>query len=202
MGVTQLVCGDVLRPDPGWLMVTAAPSQLGQEMARVRDPDGFAALAAARQASAIGYSTAIPALERVAIILAAKGGQVRDITPGDCLELLETSYRVFPGPITSSRHSPFFYQLLHAVGVFSPEAPPTVRMFNPRFQGQLSAEQLIDRYQLACRPVRDLLVDYLRERQPSVDYNTLTGLATALGLWPGHVRGACARGRRRRLRRR
>ncbi|OLZ65555.1 hypothetical protein AV521_31355 [Streptomyces sp. IMTB 2501] len=33
------------------------------------------------------------------------------------------------------------------------------------------------------RPVRDLLVDYLRERQPSVDYNTLTSLATALALW-------------------
>ena len=39
------------------------------------------------------------------------------------------------------------------------------------------------RYDLACRPVRDLLIDYLRERRPAVDYNTLTGLATALALW-------------------
>lgn len=47
--------------------------------------------------------------------------------------------------------------------------------------------------------MRDLLVDYLRERQPPVDYNTLTALATALALWfwkdlkrhyPGAERGA------------
>ena len=43
--------------------------------------------------------------------------------------------------------------------------------------GQLTPEQLIDRYDLACRPVRDLLVDYLRERQPGLDYTTLATLA-------------------------
>ena len=53
-------------------------------------------------------------------------------------------------------------------------------MFNPNFQGQLTAEQLVDRYGLACRPVRDLLADYLRERQPAVDYATLRGLSTVL----------------------
>jgi hypothetical protein len=46
-------------------------------------------------------------------------------------------------------------------------------MISPKFAGQLTAEQLIDRYDLACRPVRDLLVDYLRERQPGIDYSTL-----------------------------
>jgi hypothetical protein len=122
-------------------------------------------------------------LERIAIIMAAKGGAVGDITPGDCLDLLETSYRVFPGPARSSRHSPFFYQLLHAAGVFPAGAPPTARMFNPLFQGQLTVDQLVDRYDLACRPVRDLLVDYLRERQPAIDYKSLTALATALALW-------------------
>ena len=40
---------------------------------------------------------------------------------------------------------------------------------------------MIDRYHLACRPVRDLLVDYLRERQPAVDYITLESLARSLG---------------------
>ncbi len=73
--------------------------------------------------------------------------------------------------------------MLHSLGVFPADAPSSVRMFSTRFPGQLAVEQLVDRYDLACRPVRDLLVDYLRERQPSVDYNTLTGLATALGLW-------------------
>ena len=35
-------------------------------------------------------------------------------------------------------------------------------------------------YDLACRPVRDLLVDYLRERQPGIDYGTLVKLAINL----------------------
>jgi hypothetical protein len=67
-------------------------------------------------------------------------------------------------------------------GVFPPGAPPTVRMISPKFAGQLSVEQLVDRYDLACRPVRDLLVDYLRERQPGIDYNTLVKLAVSLVL--------------------
>ena len=46
-------------------------------------------------------------------------------------------------------------------------------MFSPNFSGQLTVEQMVDRYDLACQPVRDLIVDYLRERQPGIDYATL-----------------------------
>jgi len=67
------------------------------------------------------------------------------------------------------------------MGIFPADAPATLRMLNPRFQGQLSPAELIDRYALACRPVRDLLVAYLEERRPGVDYNTLTALAYHLG---------------------
>lgn len=44
-----------------------------------------------------------------------------------------------------------------------------------------SCEQLIDRYRIACHPVRDVLVDYLRERQPSVDFSSLQRFAYLLG---------------------
>lgn len=40
---------------------------------------------------------------------------------------------------------------------------------------------MIDRYQITCRPVRDLLVDYINERQPSVDYTSLRAQAFGLG---------------------
>ena len=96
---------------------------------------------------------------------------------------MRVSREVFPGPPRSCRHSPVFYQLLHSTGVLPADAPPTVRMFSPVFAGQMRVEQLVDRYQVVCRPVRDLLVDYLRERQPAIDYNTLTTLATTLVLW-------------------
>ena len=54
-----------------------------------------------------------------------------------------------------------------------------MEMFSGR--GQPTCEQLIDRYKIACRPVRDVLVDYLRERQPSVDFSSLQRFAYLLG---------------------
>jgi hypothetical protein len=89
---------------------------------------------------------------------------------------------VFTAGTQANRHSPFFYQILHTAGIFPPGAPPTVRMINPKIAGQHSVEQLVDRYDLACRPVRDLLVDYLRERQPGIDYTALVKLAVSLAL--------------------
>ena len=83
---------------------------------------------------------------------------------------------------TLAGKGPYFYQLLHATGVFPADGPSTVRMLNPGIRGSSLPAQLIDRYDLACRPVRDLLVDYLRERQPRLDYTSLTTLAAHLGL--------------------
>ena len=183
LGMAQLIGADVVRPGLGWLMTTPSPLRIASEMGRVRDPAGFARLREVRDAGTFGNATVAPAMEKAAFIMAAKGGLVADITVGDCLELLKTSRDVFPGPSRSTRHSPFFYQMLHAAGIFPESGPPTVRMFSSLFTGQLTVEQMVDRYDLACRPVRDLLVDYLRERQPGIDYNTLTTLATTLALW-------------------
>ena len=173
--VMLLVCADVIRPSLGWLLAPATPSGLSAEMARVRDPAGFAALAAVCQADHVNSHTTQLALRRVAAILAAKGGQVAAITVGDCLELLQIAGDLLR---SSDATSPYFYQLLRAAGIFGGTAPPGRAL---KTQGQLSCEQLIDRYGIECRPVRDLLVDYLRERQPAVDYATLHKLSSTLG---------------------
>jgi len=180
-GLLQLICGDVIRPSIPWLLTTATPKNLAAEMARVRDPGGFAALRAAGQAGVVGNVTTAGALARIAFIMAANGGLVRDITIGDSLELVQVS------AVECDQHGvpgkgAYFYQLLHAAGVFPAAAPPTVRLFSSMYHGRLSPAQLIDRYDLACRPVRDLLVDYLCERQPGLDFTTLNSIATHLGL--------------------
>jgi integrase len=179
-GVLQLICGDVIRPSIAWLLTTTARLRVAAELARVRDADGFAGLRAVGQSSSIGPVTTISALARIAVIMAAKGGAVRDITVGDALELMRIS-TIECDPRGANGQGPYFYQLLHAMGVFPPGAPSSVRLFSPKYRGQLTVEQLIDRYDLACRPVRDLLVGYLRERQPGLDYSTLATLATYLG---------------------
>jgi hypothetical protein len=175
-GLLSLVCADVVRPELAWLLTTATPKRLAAEMARTRDPAGFAALAAACQANPVGESTTRVALHRVAAIMAAKGGMVADITIGDCLELLGIAAEVCN---VAHYKSPYFYQLLQAAGVFGQDAAPTVRALAAN--RQLTVEQLVDRCAIACRPVRDLLVDYLRERQAGLDHVTLVRLADTLG---------------------
>ncbi len=175
-GLLSLICADVIRPGLTWLLTTATPKRMATEMARTRDPGGFADLTARCHARPVGEATTRVALHRIAALMAAKGGLVGDITVGDCLQLLDLAADVCDVP---HYRSPYFYQLLHAVGAFGGASAPTVRALNG--DRQLSVEQLIDRCGIACRPMRDLLVDYLRERQPGVDHVTLVRLADALG---------------------
>jgi integrase len=46
--------------------------------------------------------------------------------------------------------------------------------------GQRPTPELVDRYQLRCTPVRDLLVRYLEERRPSLDYVSFTQLVSMI----------------------
>jgi integrase len=174
-GVVALICGDVIRPSLEWLTVPAAPRYLAAALARSRDPGGFAALARLSDAE-LGQSARCVAAGQVAAIVAAKGGMISDITVGDCLELTGL-LRAAGSP--GRRGSLRFYQLLHAMGVLGEQAPPTMRAFTS--SGQLTCAQLIGRYQIQCGPVRDLITDYLRERQPALDYSTLDNLARTLG---------------------
>jgi hypothetical protein len=178
-GLMVLICADVIRPSLGWLLRFApARKGLATEMARTRDNAAFAALAELCTQAQAGLQTGQQALSRIAVILAAKGGTVADIAVGDCVELL----RVTDGMRANTEahaHSPLFYQLLRAHGVWGQQAPAAIEVFSGR--GRPGCEQLIDRYRIACRPVRDVLVDYLRERQIALDYSSLRHLAYLLG---------------------
>jgi integrase len=72
---------------------------------------------------------------------------------------------------------PFAYELLRSIGGLQ-EAPPTLRQAQAR--GQLTVAELVDRYPLACRPVRDVLVHYLAERSAALDYGSLDNQAQVL----------------------
>jgi integrase len=173
-GMILLVTGDVLRPGLPFLL-TSTSRHLAAEMARTRDPEGFARLESLCDTVPDG-PVATRAFRRITAIMAAKGGLVADITAGDCLEALHLVNSMFD---RTSDRNPYFHQLMHATGAFPAGAPASMRTsLSP---GQLTVGQMIDRYDIACRPVRDLLVDYLRERQPSVDYDTLRNLAQRLG---------------------
>jgi integrase len=68
------------------------------------------------------------------------------------------------------------WDLLRDTGVLTTDLP--LRRVVGR--GQLTTAQLVDRYQLQCRPARDAFVRYLDERRPGLDYSSLQGLASRL----------------------
>ena len=98
------------------------------------------------------------------------------MTAGDFLELLDAERRAAAGPATTAPCRG---------GCCARPAPsartPPASLAQLLTIGQRSPAELIDRYQLACRPVRDLLVDYLQERQPALDHHSLDTLAQQLG---------------------
>jgi Phage integrase family len=176
-GALTLVCADVIRPSLEWLM-TRQSQNLRQVVSERGDPDGFAALAAVAAPELWSTNLGFHARYQIAMLVVAKGGGVRDITVGDCLELRETEARVY---VHAGSGRSLFYSWLRDLGNFPAEAPTTLRDVS-RHSGQVSVAELVDRYRLRCRPVRDLIVEYLTERQPSLDYNSLEDLSRTLAL--------------------
>ncbi|HEY9367149.1 site-specific integrase [Streptomyces sp.] len=175
-GLLMLVCGDVIRPDLAW-MLTRTHKHLAHVMAEVRDPEGFARLAKLAETgptSARGDATI--AATRIAMLLACKGGTIASITVGDCVELVDALRRVH---VRGGQRKVDFYLRLRVLGVFPEDAPATIRAFGLA-AGRLSIEELVDRYPIRCRPIRNLIVDYLRERQPSLDYTSLDAVSRTL----------------------
>lgn len=177
--LSVVISADVVRPSLSWL-VGGGPANGGllvRNMAAARDIEGFAQLGARCDddpgISAVARSQV---LYRAAIIVAAKGGLLSDVVVGDLVELFDAQAEL---RVSAASGRTLLYRLLHEMGILGPAAPPTLRAL--RTAGQRSPAELIDRYRLRWRPVRDLLVSYLRERQPSLDYTSLDSLSNFLG---------------------
>jgi integrase len=169
---------DLIRPSLNWLVAGQfRRGSLTNIMASCRDPEGFMQMQALCSADPdVTPAAATRTTYRASLILAAKGGAIADITIGDLLELLNIEAATL---LSAPGATHLFYRVLRTMNVFSSETPVTLREL--RTLGQRTPEQLIDRYGLVCQPIRDLLVDYLKERQPALDYTSLDSLANFLG---------------------
>jgi hypothetical protein len=176
-GMIPLIGGQVIRPNYRWLL-RLIPSHLLLQFRQVTDPDGFAALEAHCAATGRrGVNDRAQAFNRITWMLIRKGGLIRDITIGDCVELQDG---IGEHQCAGQHGKHLYYALLAETGVFGPGAPPRLKAV--MVIGQRSPAELIDRHHLACRPIRDLLVDYLTDRTVDVDYVTLEDMARSLGL--------------------
>lgn len=170
-GMLALLSADVIRPDMPWLV--SNPSRfLRPTVQAARDPEGFARLETAGPNADQQGRIASEARKAIAQILVAYGGKIQDITVGDCLARLQACG-------AESRGIRLAYVWLRELGHFPPDAPATLLTLVNR-SGQVGPAGLVDRYHLRCEPVRNLIVDYLTERQPSLDYSSLRSLSTVL----------------------
>ncbi|HEY6793570.1 MAG TPA: hypothetical protein VI248_02685 [Kineosporiaceae bacterium] len=99
-GLGLLIYGDVIRPSLVWLLASQVPRRLAEGMARIRDDSSFSGLAAVWDTLGVGFHPRATALHQIAAIMAAKGGLIRDITVGDCLQLQDVTA---PLPATECR---------------------------------------------------------------------------------------------------
>lgn len=176
-GFLVLMSLDVLRPSLAHLLQRKNNAAfLTREIGRVRDPEGFALLRDAVTTTPALQAEGSAAIAMIAKIVAAKGGTVAEVTVGDLVQAYDLRR-------TAGRRATYMsaaYTLLRQVGIVPAHAPATFRAL-AHTTGQRSLEALLDRYSIACQPVRAVILDYLRERQPTVDYTTLDQLAFMLG---------------------
>lgn len=170
----RMVLLGALRPAYNWLYHLRSGPVL-ERFRTLHDPDGFAALDpicdATPRFTVLDRRSAYNQLTR---ILMHNGGRLAGITLADCIE----AYRAQIG--YSARQHSHWYLLLRQVAILSADSPPSIWAASRR--GQLSVEELVDGYDVVCQPVRNLLVDYLHERQAGMDYTSVRQLASKLVL--------------------
>ena len=143
-----MVGADVVRPSLAWLLTGGKKRKLVRNMVYGRDGAGFDRLRRlCGQDPAIRPDAVGDILFRSAVIVAAKGGMLADITVGDVLEILDAECAV-RGRADSASAT---FRMLREAGVLDANTPTLQQI---RSLGQRSPAQLVDRYPIACRPIR------------------------------------------------
>jgi integrase len=170
-GTGMLIVLRAVRPGYAWL---SASRLLGvyDSYRRHNQAGAFAELTrlAARDRHTEHEAGALNALTRMVIVT---GKDLRSLASGDFADYVAA--RRACG--AKAAGLTLAYELLHAIGGL-PGAPPTWQQ--ARSRGQLTVAELVDRYPIACRPVRDVLVHYLTERSAAIDFGSLANQAQRL----------------------
>lgn len=166
-----LLVGAVL-PGYGFLAAFGPASHWYREVRAVLAPTTFAQLAA--RADELGMT---PRVREQALIVLTKLVLHTGLDPArlgvdefDELHAAETArVRATPGGTVAA------WDLLRGHAI-----PAELGYRQHHRVGQHTTAQLVDRYQLRCRPVRDVLVRYLNERRPGMDYKSFANMAALL----------------------
>ncbi len=171
-GLAALLICRLVQPSYAFLFDYKAATLFTAVQANVR-AEVFAQLrAAASQRAMTGDQTRM-SLTTLAKMVLHTGKDVDRLAAEDFLELHAWSLRE-TGRKTTGIHGA--WDLARDLGIIDAALPlrATLRA------GQRSTAQLVDQYRIACQPVRYVLIRYLGQRRPALDYSSFRGLAGAL----------------------
>lgn len=130
----------------------------------------------------LGHSHRMRVKFDVACVLTVQGITLADLTPAALLHYSLDNRRLGTTHGASRDTTRFAalgaWEILHSLGQFPPGTPTTLRKFI--YTGQLTPDQLVDRYPLRNQCIRQLIIDYVVRRQADTDYVTRDGLARTL----------------------
>jgi site-specific recombinase XerD len=166
-----LLCQCVL---PGYgFLAHYGPMALLRWVRETFRPDLFAQLEQAGRDQGMQPSQAGDGVRAISKMVLHTGRDVDRLTAGDVHEYREWFYLGLRG---ADRGVHAAWDLLGAIGILPPEG--TLR--SSLVCGQRSTEELVDAYQIRCQPIREVLIRYLRERRPALDYSSFQGLVIIL----------------------
>jgi integrase len=169
-GLNCLFLARVLRPGYGYFVHTK-PAFLFQQAPRVISPELFERIS---QDPTVPVTARERTLARTALIkiVLHTGKDLEHVSAEDVFEFrdwMNLHRKANKGLGTA-------WDLLRGTGVISAggSLQEAVR------RGQLPVSDLVDSYGIGSRAIRGVLIRYLEERRPSLDYNTLRGIAGQL----------------------
>jgi len=170
--VACLMCARVILPGYGFLAAYRS-KDLFRWVREQHRPDLFARLEQAGAELGMQPPQVRDAVKAVTRIVLHTGRDVDQLTGDDIREHRE---RFYQGWRIAGQGVHAAWDLLARIGVLE----PGTTLHGSGRLGPKPVEQLVDYHQVRCRPVRDLLVRYLKERAPALDYSSLRNLATTL----------------------
>ncbi|WP_199562080.1 hypothetical protein [Micromonospora deserti] len=159
---------------PSYAFLTKyGPTKLFAHMRAEVSPDLFERAEQAARARGVNEHQTRTALNIRSAMVVHLGGDLCGITAEDMLAFQQAGKRP---RARSAEGAHAAWQMLVDLEVLP--AGTSLRMVLQT--GQLTTTQLVDRYQIRNDQVRDLLIRYLDERRPGLDYSTFRGLVSRL----------------------
>jgi hypothetical protein len=160
---------------PGYVFfMNYKPSSLYDRAREVIEPEAFNRCYDAGQNMGISAGRLNDAMTTIVRMVLHTGTAVDDLRETDFVEMRDDYRRAGEHLPRGSAQA---WDILGSLGVLTESRPFAAVV---RRHGQPSTAELVDSYGVACRPVRDVMVRYLDQKRPAMDFSSFRSVVTVL----------------------